>query len=32
MQGGVWPGYSQPTHLPALETIHDMLPQSRASS
>jgi len=24
--GGMWTDYSQSTYLPALETIHDMLP------
>jgi len=26
VQGGMWTGYSQSTYLPALETIHDMVP------
>jgi len=26
VQGGMWTGYSQSTYLPALETIHDMMP------
>jgi len=26
VQGDMWTGYSQSTYLPALQTIHDMLP------